>query len=215
MQFFRALLVLLAAGAVAGFAPSRFARSARVGVVRLQDAPKYQIVPVEKETVESAASVTGAVVGFLVAGPVGSLIAAAFSNWLVKKDNDGGEALRGVGKAVVDAYNYLNKINSKLDVTGKVSSAIGDVVEKTAAESESAASAKATLTEFTSKAQSVITEYDLATKASALAKASVELSGQAIEKLDELNNQYDLVGQVKAKTGEVVSKIQESTGKSD
>jgi len=192
MRVFAFLLVLCA---VAAFRPVRFgAPIQRQGVLtRLADSPKYDIVPVEKETVESAASVTGAVVGFLVAGPVGSLLVAAFSNWLVKKDNDGGEALRGVGKAVVDGYNYVRKINSKLDVTGKVSSAIENVVEKASSESESAATAKATITDITSKAQSVIAEYDLATKASALAKASVELSSQAIDKLDELNTKYDFV----------------------
>jgi hypothetical protein len=188
MRVFAFLLVLCA---VAAFRPVRFgAPIQRQGVLtRLADSPKYEIVPVEKETVESAASVSGAIVGFLLAGPIGSLLGAAMSNWLVKKDTDGGEALRGVGKAVVDAYNYINKMNSKLNVTGKLGTAIGDAVEKASSESESAAK----FSEIKDKAVAVIEEYDLTTKAVAFAKASVELTTQAVEKADELNSKYDFV----------------------
>jgi len=190
LLFLIAALLCLSHG-ISAFRPSRF--SARIvgasSLIRLKDTPKYEIVPVEKETVESAASVSGAIVGFLLAGPIGSLLGAAMSNWLVKKDNDGGEALRGVGKAVVDAYNYINKMNSKLDVTGKLGTAIGDVVEKASAESEGAAK----FSEIKDKAVAVIEEYDLTTKAVAFAKASVELTTQAVEKADELNSKYDFV----------------------
>ena len=208
MKFLVILALCLAS--TSAFRPSFRTAVGPKKLLTLKAAPKYEIVPVEKETVESAASVTGAVVGFLFLGPLGSLFGAAFSNWLVKKDGEGGEALRGVGKAVVDAYNYVNKINSKLDVTGKVGTAVGDALEKASAESESASK----IAEVISKGKNIITEYDFVTKATAFAKASVELTTQAVDKADELNSKYDLVNKaVKTATSavsDVVEKAKEN-----
>ena len=50
-----------------------------------------------------------------------AIILAALTNYVVKKENDSGEALRGLGKTVVESYNFLTKINAKYDISDKVS----------------------------------------------------------------------------------------------
>lgn len=185
------MVVLVAAmlGAATAFGGPRnmIGRAARMQTIALRDAPKYEIVPMEKENVENAASVTSGVVGFLLLGPFGGIIAAALANWAVKKDNDGGEALRGVGSAVVNAYNYITKINSIYDISTKVTSTVSELVEGSAPE------AKTKIDETLGKVSAIVSEYDLVTKSKALAKASADLSEVALERLDELNTKYDFV----------------------
>ena len=48
----------------------------------------------DKENIENAAAVTGGILGLVLSGPVGALILAALTNYVVKKENDSGEALR-------------------------------------------------------------------------------------------------------------------------
>ena len=48
----------------------------------------------DKENIENAAAVTGGILGLVLSGPVGGLILAALTNYVVKKENDSGEALR-------------------------------------------------------------------------------------------------------------------------
>lgn len=174
----------------------------------LNDAPKYEIVPLEKENIENAASVTGGIVGFFVLGPIGGVVVAALSNWLVKKDNEGGDALRGVGNAVVNAYNYLSKINAKFDISTKISSTVSDVVEQTAPED-----VKSKFDDYGSKVSAIVTEYDLVTKGKALAKASADLSEVALEKLDDLNTKYDFVKTAGRVTSEALETAKKTLNK--
>ncbi len=60
----------------------------------MSDGENANMVPVDKQNVENAAAVTGGILGFVLAGPVAGLVLAAVSNYVVKKDNDSGEALR-------------------------------------------------------------------------------------------------------------------------
>lgn len=183
------LALLACAGAFQLGPRALMARRTQQQRLALGDAPKsYEIVPLEKENIENAASVTGGIVGFFVLGPIGGVVVAALSNWLVKKDNEGGDALRGVGNAVVNAYNYLSKINAKFDISTKISSTVSDVVEQTAPED-----VKSKIDDYGSKVSAIVTEYDLVTKGKALAKASADLSEVALEKLDELNSKYDFI----------------------
>lgn len=153
----------------------------------MADETKYEIVPVEPETVQSAAAVTGGIVGFVLAGPVGALVLAAISNFVTKKDSDSGEALRGFGKTVIEAYNFLNKINAKYQVTDKVGAAITETVSSVAKDSDAIETIKKTYTETISKVEEINTEFDLVSKGTEAVKAAGELSDQAIEKIVELN----------------------------
>jgi hypothetical protein len=86
------------------------------------------LVPLDKVNIENAAAVTGGILGFVLGGPALAAIFAAVTNYVSKKDGESGEALRGVGKTVIESYNFLNKINTKYSVTGKVGSSVSKAV---------------------------------------------------------------------------------------
>ena len=72
----------------------------------MSDDENTNIVPVDKANIENAAAVTGGFLGFVLAGPLAGVILAAFTNYVVKKDNDSGEALR-----LVHISCYPNRIS--------------------------------------------------------------------------------------------------------
>lgn len=149
--------------------------------------PKYEIVPLEKPNIQSAAAVTGGILGFVLGGPVWGVAFAALSNFVSKKEDDYGDALRGFGKVVIESYNFLNKINSKYEITNKVSSAVSSVVSSVNTESESLDTIKKTYTETISKIDEINKEYDLVNKGTEVIAAAATLSDAAIEKVVELN----------------------------
>jgi len=138
---------------------------------------------VQKETVENAAAVTGGVVGFALAGPLGALVFAAISNYVSKKDNDAGVALRGFGKTVIESYNFLTTLNSKYDLTGKASATVKDTVTKVVAENESLDQVTKTLDTTVSKVAEINKEFGLVTKASQALVAAGTLTDAAFEKV--------------------------------
>lgn len=146
-----------------------------------------QLVPIEKTTVENAAAVTGGFVGFALGGPVVALFLAAVSNYVVKKDNDAGAALRGFGKVVIESYNYLTTVNNKYDLTSKASETLKSTVSKAASEYESLDQVTKTLDTTVTKVSEINKEFDLVTKAKQALVAAGTLSDAAFEKVDELN----------------------------
>jgi hypothetical protein len=148
---------------------------------------KYDIVPLDKSNIESAAAVTGGILGLVLAGPIGGIALAAIVNYVSKKDNEAGEAFRGVGKVVIDSINYLRKLDSKLDVTGKVTETVASTVSTVGAESETVEKVKKSLTTAVSKAKEINEEYDLVAKSKEVIGIASTLSDAALEKVDELN----------------------------
>lgn len=149
------------------------------------------LVPVESETIESAAAVTGGVLGLIFFGPVGALALAAITKFVAKKDNEGGEAVRGVGKTVVELVNYVTKLDNKFDFTGKVSGAVAEAVDSS--DSEVVVNVKTAV----DKIKDANKEFGLLDKAGTIVKASGDLSDAALGKLDDLNAKYDFVEQAK------------------
>jgi len=178
---------------------------------------------------QSAAAVTGGILGLVLFGPVGALVLAAITNFVSKKDDEAGEALRGLGKTVVESYNFLTKLNGnfillitifnnyslihlgKYDLTGKVVSSVDSAIDGT--ENETIDTVKKTITNVSSKVSDLNSEYDLVGKASDAIKVAASLSDTAIEKVIELNEKYDFVETTKKVAGEAVNKIKESTNK--
>merc|ERR1711916_178178 len=104
-----------------------------------------ELVPLDKTNIEAAAAVTGGILGLVLTGPVGAVILAALTNYVVKKENESGEALRGLGKTVVESYNFLNKLNSKYELSDKVSKSVGAAVDSAESESETVGEVKKAL----------------------------------------------------------------------
>ena len=127
-------------GRHSAFISNRIARTSRTQLFE-----GTNLVPVEKTTIEQAAGVTGGILGLILVGPVGALVFAAVTNFVAKKDNEAGEAIRGVGKTIVESFNFLTKLNSKYNLTGQAADAIGGAVSSIETESEALETVKTTL----------------------------------------------------------------------
>lgn len=203
------LLLLLAIVAIAhGFRPHQPIQSMRNVALRMSDestttsveppkteTPKtpvksksFELVPLEKGPIESAASVTGAFLGVVLGGPVLAALFAAIANYVSKQENESGEAIRGVGKTVIESYNYLNKLNFKYDVTGKITGSIDEAFSKAAKDSEALQSVKTTVDSTTSKLSELDKEFGLVSKGKEVLVAAGTLSDAALDKFVELNN---------------------------
>lgn len=148
---------------------------------------KYDIVPLEKTNIQSAAAVTGGVVGLALGGPFWALLFAAVSNYVAKKEDDTGDALRGFGKTVIESYNFLNKINSKYELTSKVTDAASKAINSVQVESESVSTIKTTYSQVVEKIDNVNKEYDLVGKGKEFIGLAATFTDAAIEKVVELN----------------------------
>lgn len=146
------------------------------------------LVPVDRPNVESAAAVTGGILGFVLGGPLFAAILAAVTNYVSKKEGESGEALRGVGKTVVESYNFLTKLNAKYDVTGKVTDSVSKAFASVETESEALQTVKSTINTVSSKVSELNAEYDLVSKGKEIVAATASLTDAAIDKVVELNN---------------------------
>ena len=211
-------------------------------------APNTNIVPVDKENIENAAAVTGGILGLVLTGPVGAVFLAALTNYVVKKENDSGEALRwrtllfsfptnecqqhitvyttvissqynthyvshthrGLGKAVVEAYNFLSKINAKYELSTKASKKIGDAVDNIESESETVESVKSTLATAAVKVSDLNKEYDFVSKAKQVASSASVLSDAAVGKIDEANAKYNFFELAKKYASKAVEKVKDA-----
>ena len=155
-------------------------------------ATESEAIPTTKENVESVAGVTGGVLGLVLLHNFWlSLGLAAVSLYVAKKDNDGGEAVRGVARGVLDAVNYITKINAKFDISGKVAGKATELVDSN--ESEAVVKAK----ELLGKVDEVNKQYGLLEKGKEAISAAAKLSDQALEKAEDLNSKYDFVSMAK------------------
>lgn len=149
--------------------------------------PKYDIVPLDKVNIENASAVTGGILGLVLGGPVFALFLAAITNYVAKKENDSGEAIRGLGKTVIESYNYLNKINTKYLLTDKITGTVTKAVSSADADSEAVETVKKAYTTTTSKLAELNKQYDLTSKGKELLVAAGTLSDAALDKLVDLN----------------------------
>ena len=146
----------------------------------------FDLVPLDKENVENAAAVTTGVLGLILGGPVGALLFAAIGKYLSKKENEGGEAIRGVGKTVVEAYNFVTKLNSKYKLSDKAIETVAKATSSTDAP-EPLSKVTKTTNEVVDKLKQINSEYDLVNKGKQAIGVAATLSDSALEKLEELN----------------------------
>mmetsp|Transcript_8118 Transcript_8118/g.11422 ORF Transcript_8118/g.11422 Transcript_8118/m.11422 type:complete len:234 (-) Transcript_8118:181-882(-) len=170
------------------------------------------VVPVDKNNVESAAAVTGGILGLVLGGPVLAAIFAAVANYVSKKEGESGEALRGLGKTVVESFNFLTKLNVKYNLTGKVTDTVGKAISSVETESEALQKVKGTYETVTSKITELNEEYDLVSKGKEVIASTAALSDVAIDKVLELNQKYDFVALTKKAAVTAVEKLKEQTG---
>lgn len=180
------LVVSLAVASAFNMRPTRMTNRKTAAFMANEKAP-VELVPVDKTNVENAAAVTGGILGLVLLGPVGALILSAITNYVVKKDNESGEALRGLGKTVVESYNFLTKLNSKYDITGATVNSLGNVVSSIESENDTVQTVKSTVSTTVQKVDELNKEYDFVAKTKQVASAASVLSDTAIDKVVELN----------------------------
>lgn len=160
-------------------------------LVRLQmaDSEKgsYELVPLDKTNIQNAASFTGGLLGLVLFGPIGAALLAATVNYVSKKDNDAGEALRGLGKTVVESVNFFKKVDSKYELTDKIVDTVTTSVSNIKTEPGTLDTVKSTVSSVVSKVKELNEEYDLVSKGKEVIGIAGTLSDAALEKVDELN----------------------------
>lgn len=173
------------------------------------DDKSYEIVPLEKKNIENAAAVTGGILGFVIGGPVLGLFLAATSNYVSKQETDPGEALRGLGKTVIDSYNFIVKVNTKYSVADQVKDKVATVTSSIQTDSETLDTVKKTVNTATAKLEEINKEYDLVSKGKEAISTAADFSDSAIEKVIELNKKYDFVASIKKVVADLVVKIKD------
>jgi len=161
-------LALASLNGAAAFAPVN--APVRQGVVTFMsdDAETGgKLVPIKEETVEFTAGLIGGVAGFALGGPVVGAIGAAAANYVSKSENEAGEIVGAVSKSALEVYNYLATLDSKYEVLASAQSSLQGALDKL-------------------KAQETIDPAAIAKVESALASTTA--------KIEEINDEYDLVG---------------------
>ena len=125
------------------------------------------LVPIKEETVEFTAGLLGGAVGLVIGGPVLGALGAAAANYASKNELEVGEVVQAVSKSSIEVYNYLAKLDAKYEVLNNVKASLQQTYEKL----------KAT--------ESVDPET--------IKKVEDALAGTTA-KINEINEEYDLVG---------------------
>lgn len=126
------------------------------------------LVPVKEETIEFTAGILGGAAGFSVGGPVLGAIGAAAANYFSKGEGDATEVIQALSKTSIDIFNYLANVDKKYEILSK---------------------AKASL----EKALDNLKSQGTPENAEAIDKVENALASTK-SKIEELNDEYDLVG---------------------
>jgi hypothetical protein len=193
-----------------GFAAAPNARLHESAVVMEagETSSSVALVKVNEENSITTAGVIGGLAGLLVGGVwVGGALFAVSSYLARKKDDDVAAGLKGVAAGGLEALNFVDYLNNKYEVTGKLGSAITGALESATSSPDSKESLSS-VTGFFSSAKTAIENFDkevgIKDTVGGILSAGSELASQAIDKAVELNKEYKL-------TDQLADKIKEAT----
>jgi len=126
-----------------------------------------KIVAIKEETVEFTAGIIGGAAGFVLGGPVLGAIGAAAANYISKGEDEAGEIVGAVSKSALEVYNYLATLDNKYEVLGSAQSSLEGALDKL-------------------KSQEKVDPAAIEKVEAALASTKA--------KIEEVNDEYDLVG---------------------
>jgi phage-related tail protein len=126
-----------------------------------------KLVAIKEETVEFTAGLIGGAVGFSIGGPVLGAIGAAAANYVSKTEDEAGEIVGAISKSALEVYNYLATLDSKYEVLSSAQSSLEVALDKL-------------------KSQDKVDPAAIEKVESALASTTA--------KIEEINDEYDLVG---------------------
>jgi len=126
-----------------------------------------KMIAIKDESVEFTAGVIGAVAGFVLGGPVIGAVGAAAANYVSKQETEVSEVVSAVSKSSLEVYNYLVKLDDKYELLNKTKGSLETALDKL-------------------KAGDNVDPDTVAKVENALA--------QTTSKINEINEEYDLVG---------------------
>jgi len=125
------------------------------------------LVPIKEETVEFTAGILGAVAGFAVGGPILAAVGAAAANYASKSESEVSDVISAVSKSSIQVYNYLSTLDEKYEILNKAQGSLDSALTKL-------------------KSQESVDPSTLKKVEDALASTK--------SKIEEVNDEYDLVG---------------------
>jgi len=194
-----ALLVPATLCFTGAFAPSSQSRTARAA--EASGSSSVALVKVTKENSIATAGVLGGVTGLLLGGFWIGAAGFLTTSYLAKKeDSDVATVLKGVSSASLEALNFVDYLNSKYDVTGQVGSALNEALDKS--EGETTATVKDSLNTVGDAITSFDKDVGIKDTLGSLILSGTDLANQLASKVVELNDQYKVTDQIKAKIDE-------------
>lgn len=164
------------------------------------------LVKVTPENSIATAGVLGGVTGLLLGGFwIGAAGFVATSYLAKKEESDVATVLKGVSSASLEALNYVDYLNKKYEVTNKVGSALNDALDANA-DKESTSSVKTTLNSVGDAIDSFDKDVGIKDTLGGLLLAGTDLANQLAKKVVELNSEYKVTDQIKAKIDESLEK---------
>ena len=157
-----------------------------------------QLVAVNQNNIEFSAGTIGGAAGLFLGGPVLAALLGGTTNYLARKDVDAAsDAVKGTATKGIEVYNYISKLLTDNDVSGKISSAVSGN-----ADPDTLDSIGSTWNTLSDKADEFAV-VDLAAKA-------LGVTGDALEKIVDAALGYaddnDVYSKVKAASSEAASK---------
>eukprot|EP00568_Trieres_chinensis_P002277 CAMPEP_0183294056 /NCGR_PEP_ID=MMETSP0160_2-20130417/2521_1 /TAXON_ID=2839 ORGANISM="Odontella Sinensis, Strain Grunow 1884" /NCGR_SAMPLE_ID=MMETSP0160_2 /ASSEMBLY_ACC=CAM_ASM_000250 /LENGTH=252 /DNA_ID=CAMNT_0025455287 /DNA_START=241 /DNA_END=999 /DNA_ORIENTATION=+ len=148
--------------------------------------PAGALVPIKEETVEFTAGLLGGIAGFAVGGPILGAIGAAIANYASKTDEEVGEVVSAVSKSAIETWNYLSRLDAKYEVLNKAKGSLEDALDKV-------------------KKQDNVDPETVAKVEGALKSTT--------DKINEINEEYDLVGAASTALGVVGDLVEKAVKK--
>jgi len=189
---FTQIIALLAVGSAAAFTvPTQMQNRAFVSrplaMSEEGGSEGGKLVPIKEETVEFTAGIVGGVLGFAVGGPVLGAIGAALANYASKTDQEIGTVVSAVSKSSLEIFNYCARLDTKYEILSKAQNSLQSALDKLKAESGE-----------DNKEQ--------------IAKVEKALASTR-DKINEINDEYDLVGTATTALGVVGDLVEKAVKK--
>ncbi|CAE8627501.1 unnamed protein product [Polarella glacialis] len=160
------------------------------------------LVKVNEENSVTTAGVLGGLVGLFIGGVwVGGALFAASSYLARKKDDDLAAGLKGIAAGGLEALNYVDYLNVKYEVTDQVGSALSNALgeAKSGDSKETVSSVTGVFDSVTQAITSFDKDVGIKDTLGGILSAGVEMSSTAVNKVFELNEEYKVTDQLKAK----------------
>mmetsp|Transcript_58476 Transcript_58476/g.136660 ORF Transcript_58476/g.136660 Transcript_58476/m.136660 type:complete len:239 (-) Transcript_58476:86-802(-) len=165
-----------------------------------------ELVKIDEANVKATAGVIAGLAGLLVGGLWIGVALFAASSYLVRKDDDLGNGIRGASTNFLEALNFTSSMDGKYKVTDKLGKTVSSAVEKNV----KSADTKETINTAVGTVQGSIKDLDkeVGIKATlgSLVLTANDFSAQAVEKLLDFNEKNKVTDKLSEQVKGLASK---------